>query len=67
MIIIMRDKDTKFGDIYGIITTPSLVNTKAIQDIIDDVETNIEGYTTEDIMDRLPYGCTFYEAEEVWF
>ena len=61
MIIIIRDEDTRFGDVCGIITTPNLENKKVIQDIIDDA------YAVEDIIDRLPDGCTFYEAEEVWF
>jgi len=65
MIIIIRDKDTRNGDILGAIKTAT-TTAEDVNKIIPKIWT-VDGYDMDTLFEELPDDCEYIDVSEVYF
>lgn len=61
MTIVVRNRDSK-GDVLGIIET-EITTPQMIIEIMDEVSTETGDYNIDDVIERLPLDCIWFDVE----
>lgn len=61
MTIVVRNRDSK-GDVLGIIET-EITTPQMIIEIMDEVSTETGDYNIDDVIERLPSDCIWFDVE----